>query len=95
MTVRKAVAVAANVPLADVGDPEDIWSQGDVSWYVVPLGDGRWATTDDADVMPSRVSIHCTREEAEAELAAAAEFALFDPGSEYAPRRVRRVHRVP
>jgi hypothetical protein len=93
MTVREAVAQAANVPLADVGTPEDVWVQGDVFWYVVPLANGRWATMDDADVMPSRVALYSTRDEAVAELAAAA--ALLDPGSEYAPRRVCRVHRMP
>jgi hypothetical protein len=93
VTVREAVAQAANVPLADVGTPEDVWSQGDVSWYIVPLADGRWTTTDDSDVMPNRVTIHPTREEAVAELAAAA--ALFDPRSDYAPKQVRRVRRVP
>jgi hypothetical protein len=90
--VREAVCQAAKIPLSKVGTPEDIWSQGDVSWYVVPLADGRWATTDDADVMPSRVSIHSTREDAVAELVAAA--ALFEPQSEYAPRRVYLVRRM-
>jgi len=43
---------------------ETVAVEGDVSWVVAELDDGRWAATDDAEISPGRVSIHPTREEA-------------------------------
>lgn len=43
---------------------EEIVREGDVSWYVTRLSDGRWAAWDDAELAPDRVAYFSTREEA-------------------------------
>ncbi|WP_148235630.1 hypothetical protein [Thermaerobacter marianensis] len=43
---------------------EEVAVEGDISWYVSRLPDGRWAAWDDAEIALDRVSIHATREEA-------------------------------
>lgn len=38
--------------------------EGDISWYITRLPDGRWAAWDDSELSPDRVSYFDTREEA-------------------------------
>lgn len=39
--------------------------EGDISWFIIPCPDGRWACWDDAELAPDRVRFFATREEAE------------------------------
>jgi hypothetical protein len=84
--VFEAVAKAADVPVEEVGDPEVVAVQGDVSWYVFPLADGRWAATDDAEVSPERVLVFATKREAVSAQRYGVE--LYDEGDPYRPRWV-------
>lgn len=43
---------------------EEVAIEGDISWYVTRLPDGRWAAWDDAEIALDRVSLHATRDEA-------------------------------
>lgn len=43
---------------------ETVAIEGDVSWYITRLPDGRWAAWDDAEIAADRVMIHVTRETA-------------------------------
>ena len=47
---------------------EEVAIEGDISWYVTRLPDGRWAAWDDAEIATDRVIVHATREEAVAYL---------------------------
>lgn len=63
MRIREAVAEAAGVPVNTVGGPEILFTEppGDISWVIVPLGDGRWAATDEAEIGPHHVTLFATR----------------------------------
>ena len=50
---------------------EEVAIEGDISWYVTRLPDGRWAAWDDAEMATDRVTIHATRETAIADQYAA------------------------
>lgn len=43
-------------------------TEGDIDWVIIPLADGRWVATDDAEVSGDRITIHPTREAAVADL---------------------------
>jgi len=61
--VIEAVEEAAGLHPGSV-DPdavEIVAEEGDISWVVVALPDGRWAATDDAEVAPDRVQVFPTR----------------------------------
>lgn len=71
---------------------EEVAIEGDISWYITRLPDGRWAAWDDAELAADRVSIHATREDAVAYLWGCWDDSLGDePESE----RVRWVADVP
>lgn len=38
--------------------------EADVAWVIARLGDGRWASTDDAELAADRVTVHDSRAEA-------------------------------
>lgn len=42
-------------------DCEVVAQEGDIEWFLVRLPDGRWASTDDAEIDPTRVTIHPSR----------------------------------
>jgi len=44
-----------------VADATVVAREGDVDWVIVPLADGRWAATDDAEIDPDRVEIFPSR----------------------------------
>jgi 4-hydroxyphenylpyruvate dioxygenase-like putative hemolysin len=41
-----------------------IFEEGDVTWYVTELPNGRWAAWDDAEISLRRVAYFATRDEA-------------------------------
>lgn len=43
---------------------EVVVDEGDITWYITRLPDGRWAAWDDAELSLDRVSYFATREEA-------------------------------
>lgn len=43
---------------------EIVAREGDVEWIILPLADGRWAATDDAEIDADRMEFFATREEA-------------------------------
>lgn len=43
---------------------EEVAIEGDISWYVTRLPDGRWAAWDDAEIALDRVAYHSSRAEA-------------------------------
>lgn len=43
---------------------EVVYVEGDVTWYVTPLSDGRWAAWDDAEIEIDRVSYYRDKDEA-------------------------------
>jgi len=50
---------------------EEIYKEGDVSWYIAKLPDGRWITFDDAELALDRVNFFRTKREAKRDLAEA------------------------
>lgn len=69
-----AVAEAAQAPLATVGAPVEIAWEGpahEISWWLAPVGDGRWAVLDDAEVDADRVDLYPDRDTALAQARAA------------------------
>ncbi len=49
------------------GASEIFAEEGDVSWYITALPDGRWASWDDAELDLGRVQFFASRSEALAE----------------------------
>ena len=43
---------------------EIVVEEGDITWYITRLPDGRWAAWDDAEISLDRVAYFATREEA-------------------------------
>lgn len=43
---------------------EEVAIEGDVSWYITRLPDGRWAAWDDGELATDRVEVRATRDEA-------------------------------
>jgi len=63
-TAKLAAAVAKAAGAKPV-EWVPVAEEGDVTWFLVRLSDGRWAATDDAEIAPDRVEVYATREEAE------------------------------